>query len=150
MAASVTKNIPVGALAIHSDVGYTAQWLANHQSRGHHTTAPPKDFYSGEIFEVSTDSSPAPVNGARASLDAVGKDGQPINLLVQLQSDASGTHFAGQLYGPILESITGGLPTGMVNIHFRIDYSNGTVKEEDIPIRIIGNVNEFLGVHRIR
>jgi hypothetical protein len=42
------------------------------------------------------------------------------------------------------------LPTGQYTIRFRAEYANGTVKEADVPIRIIGNALGTAGVHRLR
>lgn len=58
--------------------------------------------------------------------------------------------FKGQLFDSKLQSMTEGLPIGVEVVHFQIRYSNGVVKNEDIPIRIIGNVNKSVGVHRVQ
>ena len=57
-------------------------------------------------------------------------------------------HFIGELYDPILSSLTGGLPEGQHQIDFTIEYMNGVVKEISIPIQIIGHVQGAVNVHR--
>ncbi|MNR42233.1 hypothetical protein D3C85_1607280 [compost metagenome] len=58
--------------------------------------------------------------------------------------------FIGELYDSKFQSLTEGLPKGLQLIHFQIRYSNGVVKIEDIPIEIIGNVQQSVGVHRVQ
>ncbi|WP_158560658.1 PKD domain-containing protein [Paenibacillus contaminans] len=147
---SVTKTIQVMPLTILSDVTYTPQWLKNHETQGHNTTIRPKEFYSGEIFVVETNSSPVPVTEASAWIDSLGKDGSALYIDVELEADDTGTRFTGQLFDERLQSVTEGLPEGIHPIHFRIRYANGVVKEEDVPVRIIGGVNGFVGVHRMQ
>ncbi|WP_213585981.1 CARDB domain-containing protein [Paenibacillus sp. J2TS4] len=147
---SITKTIIVQELTIQSEVHHTPKWLKNHEDRGHNTTEPPKDFYSGEVFVVQTESAPAPVKEASASLRAKGKDGTSIDITTRLEPEESGIRFHGELYDEQLGSLDGGLPTGLHSIRFKIIYENGVVKEEDVPIRIIGSVHQFVGVHRIQ
>jgi hypothetical protein len=146
----ITKTINATPLTINSDVSYTEHWLEQHQQSGHNTTQQPKDFYSGEIFVVETRSSLAPVTEAIAWLDTVGKDGNPLYISQILKSSIDSTVFKGQLFDSKLQSMTEGLPIGVEVVHFQIRYSNGVVKNEDIPIRIIGNVNKSVGVHRVQ
>jgi hypothetical protein len=147
---SVSKTIQVVPLTILSDVTYTPQWLKNHETLGHNTMIRPKEFYSGEIFVVETNSSPVPVTEASAWIDSLGKDGSALYIDVELEADDTGTRFTGQLFDERLQSVTEGLPEGIHPIHFRIRYANGVVKEEDVPVRIIGGVNGFVGVHRMQ
>ena len=147
---SITKTINTAPLTIQSDVTYTSRWLQLHEERGHNTLQAPKDFYSGEIFVVATRSSPAPVAEARAWLDTVGLDGKAIFIEDILVSSGDPLEFKGELFDPILQSMTGGLPPGVQMIHFQIRYLNGTVRKQDIPVQIIGNVQKSFGVHRVR
>lgn len=147
---SITKTIVVQELTIRSEVHHTPEWLARHEEKEHNTTVPPKDFYSGEVFVVQTESSPAPVREASASLQANGKDGSPISITARLEPDESGVLFHGELYDERLGSLEGGLPKGLHRIRFKIIYENGVVKEEEVPIRIIGSIYDYIGVHRIQ
>lgn len=148
--ASATKTIQTHPLEIRSEVNHTPEWLALHEEKGHETVRAPKDFYSGEVFMVVTNSSPVPVSAVSAWLDAVGKDGKDIHLSAQLTETGIPNRFMGELYDPVLASLTGGLPDGLNTVHFRITYSNGIVKTEDIPVNILGNVRGFAGVHRVQ
>jgi hypothetical protein len=137
-------------LTIQSDVTYTQQWLEHHQNKGHQTTRRPRDFYSGEIFIVETLSASAPVAEAKAWLDTTGLAGNHIFISEILQSSNDPNLFRGELFESELQSMTDGLPLGLQNIHFEIRYTNGIVKTENIPVNIIGNVNQSFGVHRVR
>ncbi|WP_409345651.1 PKD domain-containing protein [Paenibacillus sp. MBLB4367] len=147
---SVTKTIQVDPLTIRSDVAHTSQWLENHEAKGHNTTARPKDFYSGEVFLVETNSSPAPVVEASAWIDAIGMDGSPLYVRTVLTVGSAHTHFTGQLFDERMQSVTEGLPEGIHTVYFRIVYGNGVTKEEEVPIRIIGSIHVFTGVHRMQ
>ncbi|MEC0228999.1 PKD domain-containing protein [Paenibacillus alba] len=151
VSSTAAKIISVLPLTIQSDVTYTANWHAIHEKSGHQTSAAPKDFYSGEIFMVSSRSSPAPVDEVTAWLDTVGLDGRSLYVserLIVASGDA--TRFVGEIFDSKFQSFTEGLPQGLQTIHFRIRYHNGTVKTEDIPVHIIGNVNKSVGVHRVQ
>ncbi|WP_139305712.1 fibronectin type III domain-containing protein [Paenibacillus sp. GP183] len=148
--ASITKTVTVLPLTIQSEVAYTQQWLEHHQNKGHQTTLRPRDFYSGEIFIVETRSALAPVAEAKTWIDTTGLAGNDIFITEILQSTSDPNLFHGELFDPVLQSMTDGLPEGLQTIHFEIRYTNGTVKTENIPINIIGNVNQSFGVHRVR
>lgn len=147
----VTKVITAQPLTIQSDVEHTPEWLANHLRLNHNTTVRPIDFYSGEIFVVHTRSSPAPVSKAEAWIDTIGLDGNELNINTELaQSGDDSTLFTGEIFDDRLLSLTEGLPKGNQTVHFRITYANGVIKEEDVPVTIIGNAREFVQVHRVK
>ncbi|UJF31921.1 PKD domain-containing protein [Paenibacillus hexagrammi] len=147
----VVKVITALPLTIESDVSHTTEWLDYHQSKGHRTDSPPKDFYSGEIFMVSTRSSPAPVDEVTAWIDTDGLDGRALYAkeVLDAQSDDP-TLYQGELFDERFLSLTAGLPEGLQTIHFEIRYHNGVVRLQDIPITIIGSVQKTVGVHRVQ
>ncbi|MFC3772341.1 PKD domain-containing protein [Paenibacillus sp. GCM10012303] len=146
---STTKTPVAAPLTILSDVSHTPQWRDIHEAKGHNTTAAPKDFYSGEVFVVQTESSPAPVAEAVAWIDTVGKDGGRLFVSeLLIVEDGSSTRFSGRLFDERWMSVTQGFPEAEQIVHFRIRYQNGVVKTEDIPLRIIGNIQEAVQVHR--
>ncbi len=148
---TVVKMISAMPLTIRSDVTYTDNWLILHEKSGHQTVSAPKEFYSGEIFIVSSKSSPAPVDEVTAWIDTTGLDGHALYVserLVAAGGDA--TSFSGELFDAKFQSFAEGLPQGLQTIHFQIRYHNGIVKTEDIPVQIIGNVNKSVGVHRVQ
>lgn len=143
------KTLRASPLTIASEVAHTPEWKELHEAKGHNTTTVPKDFYSGELFVVWTVSSPAPVASASASFEATGRDGSPLSLSTTLvQSSTDANRFEGTLYDDRLQSATEGLPEGELPIRFRIVYANGVVREQMVPIRIIGSVLTAVGVHR--
>lgn len=143
------KTLKASPLTIASEVAHTPEWEELHEAKGHNTTTVPKDFYSGELFVVWTISSPAPVASASASFEATGRDGRPLSLSTTLiQSSTDATRFEGTLYDDRLQSATEGLPEGELPIRFRIVYANGVVREQIVPVRIIGSVLAAFGVHR--
>ncbi|WP_338042519.1 PKD domain-containing protein [Paenibacillus ginsengarvi] len=145
----VTKVLEALPLTITSEVHHTPQWRAIHEQKGHNTTTVPKDFYSGEIFVVRTFSSPAPVSEAKAWIETTGIDGNALaaSILLDMSGDDL-TRFDGKLFDDKFMSATEGIPEGILPIHFQIRYANGVVKREDVPVRIIGNINEAVEVHR--
>ncbi|MEW9698550.1 PKD domain-containing protein [Paenibacillus sp. SI8] len=151
LSSTTTKSIMAAPLTIHSDVNYTDHWLKLHEKSGHQTVLAPKDFYSGEIFVVSSISSPAPVDEVTAWLDISGLDGRPLYVSQTLSAGGGdGTVFRGDLFDARFQSYTEGIPEGQHSIHFQIRYRNGVVKTEEIPVNIIGNVNKSVGVHRVQ
>ncbi|MBD0381080.1 PKD domain-containing protein [Paenibacillus sedimenti] len=151
VSSTATKYITASPLTIDSEVNYTDNWLKLHEKSGHQTVHNPKDFYSGEIFVVSSRSSPAPVADVTAWIDTTGIDGRSL-YVAQVLTESSGdtTLYKGELFDPKFQSYTEGLPQGPHLIHFQIRYRNGVVKTEDIPVHIIGNVNKSVGVHRVQ
>jgi hypothetical protein len=147
---NITRMIRVEALTIEADVNHTALWLEHHLSMGHETVINPKSFYTGEIFVVSASGSLAATRQVTASLDAIGRDGQPIAISTNLIMTNRANHFLGNLYDPILSSLTGSLPEGPYLIKFKIEYMNGIVKDISIPIQIIGHVQGATNVHRVQ
>lgn len=148
---TVVKMIAAMPLTIHSDVTYTDNWLILHEKSGHQTVSSPKDFYSGEIFIVSSKSSPAPVDEVTAWIDTTGLDGHALYVTERLvAAGGDATSFSGELFDAKFQSFAEGLPQGLQTIHFQIRYHNGVVKKEDIPVQIIGNVNKSVGVHRVQ
>lgn len=145
---NVTRTLRVESLLLEANVSYTDLWLEHHLMMGHETVQNPKSFYTGEIFVVSAVGSLAATNSVTASLDALGRDGNPIAISVQLTSTHPANHFQAELYDPILSSLTGGLPEGQHQIKFKIEYANGVMKEISIPIQIIGHVQGAVNVHR--
>ncbi|NEW08694.1 PKD domain-containing protein [Paenibacillus sp. SYP-B3998] len=151
LSATSTKSIPAAPLTIQSDVNYTEKWLALHEKNGDQTVLAPKDFYSGEIFVVSSRSSSAPVDEVTAWMDTTGLDGHSLYVTQKLTvSLENGTFYSGDLFDIRFQSYAEGLPPGLQMIHFRIRYRNGVVKTEDIPVNMIGNVNKSVGVHRVQ
>ncbi|SDO28184.1 PKD domain-containing protein [Paenibacillus sp. yr247] len=147
---TTVKMIAAIPLTIQSDVTYTDNWLLLHEKSGHRTVTVPKDFYSGEIFVVSSKSSPAPVDEVTAWIDTTGLDGHSIYVSERLVAAGDAASFNGKLFDAKFQSFTEGLPQGLQTIHFQIRYRNGVVKTEDIPVQIIGNVNKSVGVHRVQ
>lgn len=147
---SITRTLRVESLTLEADVSHTALWLDHHLLMGHETVINPKEFYTGEIFVVSAVGSPTTTRKVTASLDATGRDRQPIAITTNLVVTNPAHHFLGNLYDPILSSLTGSLPEGQYQIKFRIEYMNGVVKEVNIPIQIIGHVQGATNVHRVQ
>ncbi|WNR43159.1 PKD domain-containing protein [Paenibacillus roseipurpureus] len=148
---TAVKTITVLPLTIHSDVTYTDSWLIFHNQQGHRTQAAPKQFYSGEIFVVKSQSETAPVEEVLSWMDTVGLDGQSLYVSQKLEPDSGDpTLYKGELFDSKFQSFTEGLPKGAHTIHFQIRYRNGIVKTEDVPIEIIGNVQQSVGVHRVQ
>jgi|GEM_PF-1615705 len=148
---TAVKTVVVSPLGIHADVNYTEEWRKLHEEMGHQTEQHPKAFYSGEIFVVSLNSSPAPVDHVMAWMDTTALDGQSLYVWESLMESAEdATSFYGELFDPKFQSYSEGLPPGTQVVHFQIRYQNGVVKTADVPVQIIGNVHQSVGVHRVQ
>ena len=145
---TLSRSIRAEPLELSANVSHTELWLTHHEQQGHETVVNPKAFYTGEIFVVSAVGSLAATSRVTASLEASGRDGKAIAISVELAVSGQANHFLGNLYDPILSSLTGGLPDGQYQIKFEIEYTNGVSKEISIPIQIIGHAQGALNVHR--
>ncbi|NQX61562.1 PKD domain-containing protein [Paenibacillus qinlingensis] len=151
LTSTVVKTITAMPLTINSVVTYTDNWLIVHNQKGHQTQVNPKQFYSGEIFVVKSQSASASVDEVLAWIDTISLDGHTLYVFEKLKPQSSDTTlFRGELFDSQFQSLTEGLPLGAQTIHFQIRYSNGVVKKEDIPIEIIGNAQQSVGVHRVQ
>lgn len=151
LTSTVVKTITALPLTISSVVTYTENWLIIHNQKGHQTQVNPKQFYAGEIFVVKSQSAAAPVDEVIAWMDTTGLDGKTLSVSTKLEPESSdSTRFSGELFNSRFQSLTEGLPRGAQTIHFQITYRNGVVRKEDIPIEIIGNVGQSVGVHRVQ
>ncbi|MGO4495981.1 PKD domain-containing protein [Paenibacillus sp. 2RAB27] len=145
------KSITAMPLTIRSVVTYTDNWLILHNQKGHQIQVNPKQFYSGEIFVVKSQSAATSVDEVIAWIDTIGLDGQTLYVSEKLTPQLNdGTMFSGELFDVKFQSLTEGLTRGAQTIHFQIRYSNGVVRKEDIPIEIIGNAQQSVGVHRVQ
>jgi hypothetical protein len=149
-ASTVTKIVTASELRLRSEVHHTPKWLQYHQEKGHRTTTPPKDFYSGEILVVQASVSPAPIDRVTARIDTTGEDGQPIAAEVILTQAEAGSLYEAELFDEVWMEAGRGLPEGGQFILFRVKYRNGVMKEERVPIHILGNVFRTVGVHRLQ
>jgi hypothetical protein len=142
------RQIIVNELMLLPEVNHTPLWQDHHQQKGHHVTSDPKDFYSGETLMLKVVGSPADIKAVTAWLDTSGIDGNRIFLETELSAGGQSNVFNGELYDTVLSSPEKGLPKGSEQVYFRIEYSNGVIKEASVPIRILGNVMKAVGVKR--
>jgi len=149
LTATRTQTLQVRQLTLAADVHHTEQWLAYHRDAGHETTTHPKDFYSGEKFILTAVTDAAPVRTLTATLTAVDREGETLNVTVTLNA-VQAQSYRGEMYEDRFSSLERGLANGTYTIRFKIEYMNGTTKTADVPIRIIGHVLESVGVHRRR
>lgn len=148
--ASAQKTVEVQPLTIEADILHTPEWLQYHVERGHETSYAPKDFYAGEKLILHIASAPAPVRSAEAYLEATGIGGDNIRVEALLSAGSTPVLFDGELYDPVMGSLDNRLPDGLHEVHFRLVYSNGVVKETTVPFRIIGSALGTVGVHRVQ
>ncbi len=168
---SITQPLLANELLIEAEVNHTPLWLLHHVREGHETVTAPKDFYTGELFMLQLQSSNANISQVNAWLNTHGRAGNTIHIQTELTSQSnpnpspnpdspnlsnSGTTpitttpvlFTGELYDSILSSLTNGLPLGVEEIYFQVEYANGVIKQVMVPIRILGHVQEVTGVRR--
>ncbi len=148
--AAAQKTVEVLPLTIGADILHTPEWFQYHLERGHETTHAPKDFYAGEKLLLRVTSAPAPVHMAEAYLEATGIGGDSIRVEALLAAGSTPVLFEGELYDPVMGSLDNRLPDGLHEVHFRLVYSNGVVKETTVPFRIIGSALGAVGVHRVQ
>jgi len=142
------RTIMVIPLMIRGEVHHTELWHAHHVEAGHETEHAPKDFYAGERLLLRAVTETAPVVSVTGKLTATGIDGADLTAESELFNTGIPGRYAGELYDPRWASITSGLEEGSYAVRFRVVYANGVVKEDQVPLNIIGNVYENVGVHR--
>lgn len=151
---SIVKMIAAAPLTIHSDVTYTNNWLLLHEKSGHQTVSAPKDFYSGEIFVVSSHSSPAPVEEVTAWIDATGLDGKSLYVSERLTPAAGdATTYFGEIFDAKFQSFSEGLPQGLQTIHFQVRYRNGIIKRKIFRLILLAmSINQlvFIGCNNFK
>ncbi len=142
------ENVTVRPLFIQGEVNHTEQWYAHHVEAGHETEHAPKDFYAGERLLIRAVVALGPVETVTARITAAGRAGGDLSVEEVLQPHGGPGQFAGDLYDERWASVTEGLEGGGYAVRFRVEYANGVEKETTVPLRIIGNVYENVGVHR--
>lgn len=150
MVISKSVMIEVFPLELEADVTHTADWLKHHLQKKHQVANNPKDFYSGERFIIQSVGSQAPIREVVAWLDSRGIDNKQIVISQKLTQQAVAWRYGGELYSPKLQSFTEGLSVGEHRIFVKMTYQNGVIKQKVIPLRIIANVLDAVGVHRMQ
>jgi PKD repeat protein len=149
---SISHAITVRPLTLAPSVWHTELWLDYHNEHGHETETNPKDFYAGELLNLQAVTSPTGVDQVEVWITATSVQGNTLRTEVSLSlsSPSQPTLFIGELYDERWISLKDGLAKGLATIRFRVTYANGTVKEADVPLTIIGNALSTTGVHRQR
>lgn len=141
--AQATTSIQPIPLGIVGHVDHTTDWLQKHQSLGHAAD----QFYSGEKFVLSADTSPYPVVYVKTTLLATQSDTKPIVRIVNLNG-ASQTHFIGELFDNSFLNYPTTIMNGPASFVFEVKYTNGVVKTDTVPIEIIDNIYHSFEYHR--
>lgn len=147
---SAEKIITVQPLTIDASINHTTSWLAYHRDRGHETVNPPKDFYSGEILELVLNSASYPVVMAEAWIDSLNVKGEPLYISTTLTSTPDNQYrFIGEIFDDTIITGTERLPNGLHKVTFKLTYSNGVQKYQDVKFNIIGSIHDTIEVHRL-
>jgi PKD domain len=130
-------------LTLKGHVEHTPDWLKKHQEMGHSLN----QFYSGEKFLLSADTSPYPVEYIKSTLIATRADGQTINRTVNLNGVSAILH-TGELYDEQFLQPPTSLKKGPAKFEFEVKYRNGVIKKDVVSIEIIDHVYEVYRIHR--
>lgn len=148
---SVTHSFEVRALTILPELYHAPNWLTYHVEQGHEVNDHPKDFLAGEVLMVDIGASSVSVSKAEAWTESESMQGTRLYVHEELLADETHSHqYTGYLHHPQWMDLEDGLPKGEYTVHYRLTYANGTVKEAELPYRIIGNAYGAIGVHRVR
>ncbi|WP_374717754.1 PKD domain-containing protein [Neobacillus sp.] len=130
-------------LTLKGHVEHTPDWLKKHQEMGNTLN----QFYSGEKFLLSADTSPYPVESIKSTLIATRADGQTINRTVNLNGVSAILH-TGELYDEQFLQPPTSLKKGPAKFEFEVKYRNGVIKKDVVSIEIIDHVYEVYRIHR--
>ncbi|WP_168123608.1 hypothetical protein, partial [Paenibacillus sp. HB172176] len=144
----VQKTVQVRELSVDGEVRHTDQWNERRQSynrdrSGNEDT--PRGysvFWAGEKFLLkgtAVDTGTA-VKATKLTVDF---EAYSTDLTA---ADSSSIHWTGELWEPGFEQIE----DGPITFLFTAYYNNGTVKTTAVTVEIKGNVNQLVGVHRVR
>jgi len=147
----VTQTIRVGKLGIVGQVTHTELWESNRNDYneslpvGSSNQWLPQQFYSGERFMLSADTT-------LADHAETGSTTYAMKVTVLLHTTGTKTELTYekdfQWSGSMWEESFNNLARGKHTFTFTVHYSNGVVKQNDVEIEIIGKASELAGVHR--
>ncbi|WP_201715513.1 CARDB domain-containing protein [Rossellomorea arthrocnemi] len=140
----VTISFYSKPLTIIGQVLHTPDWLKLHQSKGNRID----EFYSGEKFVLVANTTNYPISNLSVTMNAVQKKGTIYKPKIPIPY-TSGTRHQTEYEDPMLMETGTALKNGPAEFHFEVEYTNGTVKTDDVTIQIIGDVFEYFKMHRI-
>ncbi|HET7628056.1 MAG TPA: hypothetical protein VFK44_06655 [Bacillales bacterium] len=137
-------KVMVNQLAITGHVKHTPAWLQTHESFGHSRNF----FYSGERFELEAQITSYPVkNNVKVDLEGTTVTGSERIVRTELSSITS-TSWTGSLFDASMTDPATRLANGFVTFTFTVEYQNGTVRTDVVPVKIIGSVYDAFTFHR--
>ncbi|MGE6755952.1 hypothetical protein ACQKFO_21360 [Rossellomorea sp. NPDC071047] len=140
----VTISFYSNPLTLIGQVLHTPTWLKLHQAQGNLI----EEFYSGEKFVLVANTTNYPISNLSVTMNAVQKKGTIYKPKIPIPY-TSGTRHQTEYEDPILMETGTALENGPAEFHFEVEYTNGTVKTDDVTIQIIGDVFEYFKMHRI-
>lgn len=149
LSAASSKIVTAAPLSVTGEVNHTAEWRERHLEAGHEVAANPKHFYAGERMRLRAMTPPAPARRVTAAVSMTTESGVKIVTEAELQL-ASPYVYEGSLHDERWAALDDSIREGVYPVIFRAEFNNGVVKEDVVPIRIIGNMYDAVSVHRVR
>lgn len=133
---TVSAVVQIKELTLEGFIGHTPEWSNKHTDLGHS----PDEFYSGEPFVLKGITSPSPVKSVEVAFHGTRENNQTISHTLFLNSTSDPIIFIGTYQDDSLSQPNTRLKQEPVTFTFKVIYSNGQVRTDNVTIKIIGNV----------
>lgn len=130
-------------LIIKGYVDHTELWKEQHAKEGNL----PSQFYSGEKFLLSADTSPYPTNYVKATLVTSRANQSPVSSSLPLNFTTN-ILYKGELYDETFLRYPTNLKVGPAKFEFEVQYRNGVIKRDTVNIEIISDTFKTFKLHR--
>lgn len=152
-AVTVAKTIAVAPLGVSGRVLHTAAWEENRQR--YNADHPGKErpanwFWAGERFVLEATVTDTGGGSATKAASVSAEAGPKLKAALQAANPGRPVEWKGELGGEQYGGSLADLPEGEYSFVFTATYTNGVVKKATVVIRIAGDVNGYITVHRIQ
>lgn len=137
-------------LTLSADVYHTEQWEVYRQQFNETSKKlwMKHQFYAGEKFMLAAHTTLFNYDQTDTTVFAekVEMYFPKLKTTIRLNSNGNHAQFLGEYYEPLLSQ----LDNGVYEMQFKVFYSNGVIKQDNVMIEIIGKAMSFVGVHRMK
>lgn len=130
-------------LEITGHVLHTPDWESKHKLLGNKMN----QFYSGEVFVLKADITDYETNYVKVNFKGKQQNGRTFEKNINLKKE-NNVLYIGELFDEQFFDNNTQLAKGTVNFKFSVQYINGQIREQEIPIDIIGNAYNAFKYHR--
>lgn len=140
---TTTKVLSVNELDINGIVEHTDKWKDYHLEQGNS----PNQFYSGEKFITIADVTDYPISKVHVEFAGELLKGDLLNINEKLVPNPH-PQYTGEVFDEVMASPDNRLKNGIVYFVFTAEWANGTVKQDIVPVEIIGTALDQFDFYR--